>query len=49
MGYFFFKLIFVIMVFFFNLIHEHGGLGVGVGNWDELRQSMGDFFHCFLF
>jgi len=42
--FFLFKLIFVMMVFFFNLIYKHGGLEVGVGNWDELCRSMGIFF-----
>ena len=42
--FFLFKLIFVMMVFFFNLIHKHGGLGVGVGNWDRLCRSVGIFF-----
>jgi len=32
------------MVFFFNLIHKHGRLGVGVGNWDGLCRSVGIFF-----
>ena len=43
-GIFLFKLIFVMMVFFFNLIHKHGGLGVEVGNWDGLCRSVGIFF-----